>query len=63
VFATQSFQVRLFMALPSGCPFVPALKQDFPGRCVIQAPVSFPEGSGIGFSLLKAEASRFTEAL
>jgi hypothetical protein len=26
-----------FTALPSGCPFVPALQRDIPGRSVLQA--------------------------
>ena len=51
------------MAEPSGCPFVSALRQDFPGRCVVQAPESVPEETSTGFSLRQAEAIRYPEAL
>jgi hypothetical protein len=52
-----------FTAEPSGCPFVPTLRRDFPGRSVLQAPVPVPEGSGASFSRLGAEALCFPEAL
>ncbi len=38
-FATHGFQVLLVTADPSGCPFLPVFRRDFPGRSVIQAPV------------------------
>jgi hypothetical protein len=44
------------MAEPSGCPFVPAFRQNFPGRNVCQAPEMVPERTATGFSLLQAEA-------
>ena len=44
--ATHGFPVLPFTAEPSGCPFVPTLRRDFPGRSVLQAPVPVPEGSG-----------------
>jgi hypothetical protein len=49
-FATPGFQVLLVMADPYGCPFLPAFRPDFPGRSVLQAPVTFPGGSVTSFS-------------
>jgi hypothetical protein len=60
-FATHGFQVRLFMALPSGCPFAPAFRQNFPGRSVCQAPEQVPERTATAFSLLQTEVIRYTE--
>jgi hypothetical protein len=41
-----------FYGRPFGCPFVPALRQDFRGRCVIQAPESVPGRTATGFRLI-----------
>jgi hypothetical protein len=49
-FATPGFQVLLVMADPYGCPFLPAFRPDFPGRSVLQAPVTFPGGFVTSFS-------------
>jgi hypothetical protein len=38
------------MAAPSGCPFRPVCRQDFPGRSVIQAPVTIPGGFVTSFT-------------
>jgi hypothetical protein len=62
-FATHSLQVLRVTADPSGCPFVPAFRQDIPGRSVLQAPMSSPGGSGTSFSSRGAEALCFPEAL
>jgi hypothetical protein len=52
--ATLGFQVLLFTAVPSGCPFSRFL--EIPGRSVFQAPVRVPEGSCTSFSSFPAEA-------
>jgi hypothetical protein len=41
------------MAEPSGCPFFRL--RGIPGRCIIQAPDSAPEGTCSGFSFAEAE--------
>jgi hypothetical protein len=51
VFATRGFRVLLFMAEPSGCPF--SRLRGIPGRCIIQAPDSAPEGTCAGFRRLR----------
>jgi len=49
-FATQGFQDLLVMAGPYGCPFFPVFRPGFPGRSVIQAPVTSPGGFVTSFS-------------
>jgi hypothetical protein len=57
--ATLGLPVLLVTAEPSGCPFVPAFRPDFPERSVLQAPVPSPEGYDSSFRSLRAETLCF----
>jgi len=58
-FATPGVPVLPFTAELSGCPFVPVFRRDFPGRSIIQALVTFPEGPVSSFGSILAEAIHF----